>query len=159
MAVNGNLPSALCSSECRSSWSPISLLSLRVYALSYLNLPLYTWPFCTWHVLTTDCTVSAVRFIKRSRRLQSKRGSYNHDGVPQITWKWEPRDARIYGVCIFWRLPNEYTLGHCGLFAASRHSLASTSTHYSLLTSTWHDSTLLNSFAKKKQRRQTKMSI
>ena len=34
-------------------------------------------------------------------RLQSKGGSYNHDGVPKITWTWEPRDAHIYGVCIF----------------------------------------------------------
>ena len=31
-------------------------------------------------------------------------------------------------------LPNEYTLGHCGFSAASRHELASTSRHYSLLT-------------------------
>ena len=31
-------------------------------------------------------------------------------------------------------LPNEYTLGHCGLSAASRHRLASTSSHHSLLT-------------------------
>ena len=30
-------------------------------------------------------------------------------------------------------LPNEYTLGHCGLSAASRHKLASTSRQYSLL--------------------------
>ena len=43
-------------------------------------------------------------------------------------------------------LSNEYTLSHCGLFGASRHKLASTSGHYSLLTATWHDSTLLNSF-------------
>ena len=41
-------------------------------------------------------------------------------------------------------LSNEYTLGHCGLSAASRHKLASTSSHHSLLTATWHDSTLLN---------------
>ena len=64
-------------------------------------LPLYTWPLCTWHVLTTDRTVSAVRVIKRSHRLKSQGGSYNHDGVPKITWKWEPRDTDIYGVCIF----------------------------------------------------------
>ena len=31
-------------------------------------------------------------------------------------------------------LSNEYTLGHCGLSAASRHKLASTSRHHSLLT-------------------------
>jgi len=23
-------------------------------------------------------------------------GSYNHDGMPKITWKWEPWDAHIY---------------------------------------------------------------
>ena len=39
----------------------------------------------------------------------------------------------------------EYTLGHCGLSAASRHKFASTSRHYSLLTPR-HDRTLLNSF-------------
>ena len=33
-------------------------------------------------------------------------------------------------------LSNEYTLGHCGLSAASRHKLASTSRHHSLLTAT-----------------------
>ena len=33
--------------------------------------------------------------------------------------------------------PYEYTLGHCGLSAASRYKLASTSRHYSLLTATW----------------------
>ena len=33
-------------------------------------------------------------------------------------------------------LPNEYTLGHCGFSAASRHELASTSRQYSLLTAT-----------------------
>ena len=31
-------------------------------------------------------------------------------------------------------LPNEYTLGHCGSSVASRHKLASTSRHYSVLT-------------------------
>ena len=45
---------------------------------------------------------------------------------------------------------NEYTLGHCGLSAASRHKLAFTSRHYSLLTATWHDSTPVNSFVKQK---------
>ena len=33
-------------------------------------------------------------------------------------------------------LPNEYRLVHCGLSAASKHKLASTSRHYSLLTAT-----------------------
>ena len=33
-------------------------------------------------------------------------------------------------------LPNEYSLGHCGLSAASRHKLAFTSRHYALLTAT-----------------------
>ena len=33
-------------------------------------------------------------------------------------------------------LPKEYTLGHCGFSAASRHELASTSRQYSLLTAT-----------------------
>ena len=33
-------------------------------------------------------------------------------------------------------LPNEYSLGHCGLSAASRHNLAFTSRHYALLTAT-----------------------
>ena len=31
-------------------------------------------------------------------------------------------------------LPNEYTLGHCGLSTASRHKLASTSTTHSYMT-------------------------
>ena len=31
-------------------------------------------------------------------------------------------------------LPNEYSLGHCGLSAASRHKLAFTSRHFTLLT-------------------------
>ena len=31
-------------------------------------------------------------------------------------------------------LPNEYSLGHCGLSAVSRHKLAFTSRHYELLT-------------------------
>ena len=31
-------------------------------------------------------------------------------------------------------LPSEYSLGHCGLSAASRHKLAFTSRHYALLT-------------------------
>ena len=44
------------------------------------------------------------------------------------------------------RLPNEYTLGHCGLSAATRHKLAFTSRHYSLLIATWHGSTLLNPY-------------
>ena len=39
-------------------------------------------------------------------------------------------------------LPNEYSLGHCGLFAASRHKLAFTSRHYALLTAT--DTTALH---------------
>ena len=33
-------------------------------------------------------------------------------------------------------LPNEYSLGHCDLSAASRHKLAFTSRHYALLTAT-----------------------
>ena len=33
-------------------------------------------------------------------------------------------------------LPNEYSLGHCNLFAASRHKLAFTKRHYALLTAT-----------------------
>ena len=33
-------------------------------------------------------------------------------------------------------LPNEYSLGHCGLSAASRHKLAFTSRHFTLLTAT-----------------------
>ena len=33
-------------------------------------------------------------------------------------------------------LPSEYSLGHCGLSAASRHKLAFTSRHYTLLTAT-----------------------
>ena len=33
-------------------------------------------------------------------------------------------------------LPNEYSLGHCGLSAASRHKLAFTSRHFALLTAT-----------------------
>ena len=33
-------------------------------------------------------------------------------------------------------LPSEYSLGHCGLSAASRHKLAFTSRHYALLTAT-----------------------
>ena len=51
--MNVNLLSALCSSECSSSVIPQSsisstnLPSVRVYDLYYLNLPLYTWPFCT----------------------------------------------------------------------------------------------------------------
>ena len=60
--ANRNLLSALCSSECSSSlipWSSVSstkLPSVRVYDLLvyYLNWPLHTSPFCTWHVLTTD---------------------------------------------------------------------------------------------------------
>ena len=48
-------------------------------------------------------------------------------------------------------LPKEFTLGHCGLSAASRHKLAFTSKQNSLLTATWHDSTLLNSFFEKKK--------
>ena len=83
-----------------SHFSAISLPN-RVYALCYLNLPLYTWPFCTWHVLTTDRTVSAVRIFVTFPLFAVKGGSYNHDRVPKITWKWEPRDAHIYGVCIF----------------------------------------------------------
>ena len=31
-------------------------------------------------------------------------------------------------------LPNEHTIGHCGLFSASRHRVAPTSRHYSLAT-------------------------
>ena len=31
-------------------------------------------------------------------------------------------------------LPNEHTIGHCGLFSASRHKVAPTSRHYSLAT-------------------------
>ena len=33
-------------------------------------------------------------------------------------------------------LPNAYSLGHCGLSAASKHKLAFTSRHYALLTAT-----------------------
>ena len=33
-------------------------------------------------------------------------------------------------------LPSEFSLGHCGLSAASRHKLAFTSRHYALLTAT-----------------------
>ena len=33
-------------------------------------------------------------------------------------------------------LPNEFSLGHCSLSAASRHKLAFTSRHYALLTAT-----------------------
>ena len=44
-------------------------------------------------------------------------------------------------------LPNEYTLGHCGL---SADKLAFTSRHYSPLVVTWHNWTLLNSFFTKK---------
>ena len=29
------------------------------------------------------------------------RSLYNHDGLPKIAWKWEPRDAHIYRVYIF----------------------------------------------------------
>jgi len=47
-------------------------------------------------------------------------------------------------------LPSEYSLGHYDLSPASRHKHASTSRHYSLLTATSHDSTLLNSFLTKK---------
>ena len=44
-------------------------------------------------------------------------------------------------------LLNKYSLGHCGLSAASRHKFAFTSRHYALLTAAyWHYSTLLNSF-------------
>ena len=39
-------------------------------------------------------------------------------------------------------LPSEYSLGHCGLSAASRHKLAFTSRHYALLTAT--DTTALH---------------
>ena len=50
------------------------------------------------------------------------------------TWQLSP--TRI---CIRPRdlgLSNEYTLGQCGLSAASRHKLASTSRHHALLTAT-----------------------
>ena len=42
-------------------------------------------------------------------------------------------------------LLNKYSLGHCGLCAASRRKLAFTSKHYTLLTATDY-STLHNSF-------------
>ena len=43
-------------------------------------------------------------------------------------------------------LLNKYSLGHCGLSAASRHKLGFTSRHYALTATAGHYSTLLNSF-------------
>ena len=63
------------------------------------------------------------------------------------TWPWSP--TRFCNWLQDLGLPKEYSLGHCGLSAASRHKLAFTSRHYSLLTATSHNSTLLNFFAKK----------
>ena len=89
-----NLPSALCSSEWRSSlisWSPISL---QVYALEFATLYLAilrltcfgNWPY-------RQCCL-----IKRSRCLSAK-------GVPIITMgclKSRENGNHIYRVCIFW---------------------------------------------------------
>ena len=52
----------------------------------------------------------------------------------QSTWPLSPTRVAIWLRDL--GLPSEYTLGHCCLFAASRHKLAFTSRHYSLLTAT-----------------------
>ena len=65
----------------------------------HLIFPLYTHSSCTWHVLRTEliATVS----VDLYHQSLAKRGPYNHDGVPKITWIWGPRDAHIYEVCKF----------------------------------------------------------
>ena len=59
-----------------------------------------------------------------------------------ITWPLSPTRLGIRPQDL--ALPNEYTLGHCGLLDTNVLSQAGI-THYSQL-ATWHDSTLLNSF-------------
>ena len=51
------------------------------------------------------------------------------------TWSTGPRSPTRLGIrSQDLGLPNEYSLGHCGLSAASTHKLAFTSRHFALLT-------------------------
>ena len=74
--------------------------------------------------LTTDRTVSAVRVIKRSHRLQSKGSSYNHDaGYLNYVKMGTPGCPYLRGVYIFMTpvpAPTSYVMCHtdeakCGL--------------------------------------------
>ena len=90
-------------------------------------------------LLTTHGSVPHTTAPQRSALLHS-----NNNGISHIPVKAQP-STRSIGPRSTTRLgirsqdlglPNEYSLGHCGLSAASTHKLAFTSRHYALLTAT-----------------------
>ena len=106
-------------SWARQRWTRIvrRCLSPQVAALDFsLDLPfsisfrlMLSLPdFATLYSLILHL-IRLENWIRRYRQCQpvpycqspAKGGPYNHDGVPKITWIWEPRDAHIYGVCKF----------------------------------------------------------
>ena len=106
--------------------------SLFYHSLVLLNT-FFKWllhSLCKFHTLTTGrCLV--VYACGRKPKSPSQHSKHLATGTIRLgIWPWDLS------------LPNECTLGHCELPAASRHKLAFTSQHHSLY-SQLHDTTAL----------------
>ena len=93
------------------------------YVGTLLTALFHTQPLlkCPFHDIAA-CTNSKLRILVKAQPAPQAPGHCHQLGL-------------AYG-CETWLYPTNTLSGHCGLFAASRHKLASTSRHYSLLTAT-----------------------